>query len=59
MNLTFFGSSKIAAAMARQKSTSKPDQLPLPSLAEKPGSPVLTPQCTASRRTVRFNVLVS
>ena len=43
-NFTLFGSSKIAAAIARQKSTSKPDHLPFSSCAEKPGSPVLTPQ---------------
>jgi hypothetical protein len=58
-NLTLVGSSKIAAAMARQKSTSKPDQLPFSSAAEKPGRPVLTPHSTASRRTVLFSVCVS
>src|ERR1043166_6130607 len=49
-NFTFFGSSKMAAATARQKSTSKPDQLPLSSGVENPGRPVLTPHGTARRR---------
>src|SRR5207245_2284581 len=42
--LTLVGSLKIAAATARQKSTSKPVQLPLSSGLEKPGNPWLTPQ---------------
>src|SRR5215211_6115196 len=44
VNLTLAGSLKIAAAMARQKSTSSPVQLPLSSGTENPGSPWLTPQ---------------
>ena len=58
-NFAFFGSSKMAAATARQKSTLKPVQLPLSSGAEKPGSPVLTPHSTSPRRIVRFRVRVS
>src|SRR6267154_4767661 len=58
MNFARFGSSKIAAATARQKSTSKPLQLPLSSGIEKPGRPALTPQNTSPRRIVRFRVLV-
>ena len=59
MNFAFFGSSKIAAAIARQKSTSKPVQLPLSSGIEKPGRPALTPHSTSPRRIVRFKVRVS
>src|SRR3984957_3947795 len=59
MNLAFFGSSKIAAATARQKSTSNPVQLPLSSGIEKPGRPVLTPPSTSPRRIARFRVRVS
>src|ERR671928_1508497 len=44
--LTLFGSLKIAAATARQTSTSKPVQLPFSSGLEKPGRPWLTPHCT-------------
>jgi hypothetical protein len=58
-NFVFFGSSKMAAATARQKSTSKPVQLPLSSGMEKPGRPALTPHSTSPRRTVRFRVRVS
>src|SRR5260221_12634369 len=47
------------APMARQKSTSKPDQFPFSSALEKPGRPVLTPHSTASRRTVLLRVWVS
>src|SRR6476619_3945494 len=54
MNFAFFGSSKIAAATARQKSTSKPVQLPLSSGIEKPGSPALTPHSTSPPRNVRM-----
>jgi hypothetical protein len=39
VNLTLLGSLKIAAAIARQKSTSKPVQLPLSSGLENPGNP--------------------
>ena len=58
-NLIFFGSLKIAAATARQKSTSNPVQLPLSSGIEKPGRPALTPHSTSPRLSVRFSVLVS
>jgi hypothetical protein len=58
-NLALAGSSKIAAATARQKSTSNPLQLPLSSGIEKPGSPLLTPHSTSPRRSVRFKVRVS
>jgi hypothetical protein len=44
VNLTLSGSPKIAADMARQKSTSKPFQLPWSSGAAKPARPVVTPQ---------------
>src|SRR5689334_19756837 len=44
VNFTLVGSLKIAAASARQKSTSRPAQLPLSSGVENPGSPWLTPQ---------------
>src|SRR5216684_4856757 len=43
VNFTFCGSPKIAAASARQKSTSRPVQLPLSSGLEKPVMPWLTP----------------
>src|SRR5580698_2102449 len=46
---TFAGSPSVAAAKARQKSTSKPDQAPLASALENPGTPWLTPQISASR----------
>ena len=58
-NFALLGSLKIAAATARQKSTSKPVQLPLSSGIEKPGRPLLTPHSTSPRRTVRFRVRVS
>src|SRR5262249_33982493 len=48
-NLTLVGSPSTAAAIARQKSTSKPVQLPLSSGLEKPGSPWLTPQTREPR----------
>src|SRR5260370_34268856 len=44
MNVTLVGSPKIAAAMPRQRSTSRPVQLPLSSGMPKPGSPGLAPQ---------------
>src|SRR6266702_165806 len=47
--LTLVGSLKIAAAIARQKSTSRPVQLPLSSGLEKPGRPWLTPQMSEPR----------
>src|SRR5829696_5562448 len=43
-NCTLAGSSKMAAAMARQRSTSRPDQLPWASGAPKPGAPRFEPQ---------------
>src|SRR3954452_10428410 len=46
---TLVASLKIAAAMARQTSTSSPVQLPLSSGDEKPGRPWLTPQATMPR----------
>src|SRR4030088_1252980 len=52
-NFALFGSSKIAAATARQKSTSKPVQLPLSSGMENPGSPALTPHNTAPHRALQ------
>src|SRR5580704_8052830 len=48
-NLTFLGSLKIAAAMARQKSTSKPVQLPCGSGKPKPASVPLPPQINSPR----------
>jgi hypothetical protein len=41
---TFVASLKIAAASARQKSTSRPAQVPLAFCAENPSMPWLTPQ---------------
>src|SRR5579871_1103176 len=46
---TLLASLKIAAAIARQISTSKPVQVPLSSGAEKPGRPWLTPQTSMPR----------
>src|SRR5246127_5502 len=48
-NLTFLGSLKMAAAMARQKSTSKPVQLPCGSGKPKPASVPLPPQINSPR----------
>src|SRR5262245_14433010 len=48
-NCTFLGSLKIAAAIARQKSTSKPFQFPCASLVENPINSGLTPQLTVPR----------
>ena len=48
-NFTLAASLKIAAAIARQISTSRPAQLPLSSGAEKPGKPWLTPQDSMPR----------
>src|SRR5580704_14677613 len=47
--VTFLGSSKTAAAKARQKSTSNPDQFPCASRSENPGNPWLTPQLKVPR----------
>jgi hypothetical protein len=49
VNLTLFGSLKIAAASALQKSTSSPVQTPLSSGLENPGIPWLTPQMSEPR----------
>src|SRR5208337_2615166 len=50
----------MAAASARQKSTSKPDQSPLSSLKEKPASrPWLTPQTSLPRSCTVFSVWAS
>ena len=48
-SLTLFGSPKIAAAIARQKSTSKPAQIPRWSTNENPGNPSFTPQTNDPR----------
>src|SRR5262249_58254489 len=56
VNLTLAASFKIAAAYARQKSTSKPVQLPLSSGFENPGSPWLTPQISEPRSFTAFSV---
>src|SRR5215468_6651430 len=48
-NFTLFASLKIAAATARQKSTSKPVQLPWASGRPKPGSWPLEPQLRTPR----------
>jgi len=55
-NLTLVGSPKIAAASARQTSTSIPVQLPLSSGIEKPARPSLTPQETIPRSLTVFRV---
>src|SRR5262245_41387001 len=56
VNLTLVESFKIAAASARQNSTSKPVQLPLSSGLENPGSPWLTPQMSEPRSFTAFSV---
>ena len=48
-NLTLFASLKIAAAMARQRSTSRPVQLPWASGRPKPGNCPLAPQLSEPR----------
>ena len=49
-NWTLVESPRTAAATARQKSTSKPDQVPVPSSRKlKPGSPPFTPQISSPR----------
>src|SRR5207302_4205845 len=55
-NLTLVGSLKIAAATARQTSTSSPVQLPLSSGDEKPGKPWLTPQDSMPRSLTVLSV---
>src|SRR5262245_7557632 len=56
VNLTLVASFKIAAASARQKSTSTPIQLPLSSGLENPGNPWLTPQMSEPRSFTAFSV---
>src|SRR5689334_6081172 len=55
-NCTLLASLNRAAAIARQKSTSIPVQLPLSSGLEKPGIPWLTPHTTEPRCLTLFNV---
>src|SRR5262245_47931352 len=55
-NLILLGSLKIAAAIARQTSTSSPVQLPLSSGEEKPGRPWLTPQDSMPRSLMVLRV---
>ena len=45
-NLTFVASPSVAAATARQTSTSTPVQVPAESAAENPARPLETPQVT-------------
>ena len=52
-NRTLLASPKIAAASARQKSTSKPVHWPRSSRFENPGRPSLTPQTSAPARLDR------
>ena len=54
---TFEASPNTAAATARQKSTSRPDQLPLSSGKAKPGVPVPTPQLIMPRPLTVASVL--
>ena len=56
VNLTLVASFNTAAASARQKSTSKPVQLPLSSGLENPGSPWLTPQMSEPRSFTPLSV---
>src|SRR5262245_29906362 len=56
VNLTLLESFKTAAAMARQKSTSKPVQLPLSSGSENPATPWPTPQITEPRSFTALSV---
>src|SRR3954452_10174378 len=53
---TLVGSLKIAAAMARQTSTSSPVQLPLSSSDEKAGRPWLTPHASMPRSLTVLSV---
>src|SRR5580765_8414072 len=57
MNFMRFGSSKIAAATARQKSTSKPVQLPFSSGIEKPGIHAAIDFAAADRPLQRLGVI--
>src|SRR3954468_17311299 len=54
-NLTLVGSLKIAAASARQKSTSSPVQLPCASGRPKPPSVPLAPQLTIPRDLIALS----
>src|SRR6476660_10137757 len=54
--LTLLGSPKMAAAIARQTSTSSPVQLPLSSGDEKPGRPWLTPHDSMPRSLTVLSV---
>src|SRR5262249_20386834 len=56
MKVTLAGSPKIAAATARQKSTSKPVHAFLSSMLEKPSNPWLTPQLSVPRSLTAFSV---
>src|SRR3954447_24625326 len=55
-NFTLVGSLKIAAASARQKSTSRPVQLPCASGRPKPPSVPFAPQLRLPRDLMVFNV---
>src|SRR6476646_3129464 len=55
-NVTLAGAPKIAAATARQMSTSKPVQTFLSSVLEKPSNPKLTPQLSVPRSLTAFSV---
>src|SRR6202049_2679680 len=55
-NFTLPASSKMAAASARHRSTSKPLQLPLSSTLQKPSSPWLTPQASAPLSRTAWSV---
>src|SRR5437762_6047612 len=55
-NFTFFGSPNIAAASARQKSTSRPAQLPCWSGSAKPAKPGFVPHTSAPRAFTALRV---
>src|SRR3984893_16422754 len=55
-NVTFSASPSVAAATARQKSTSSPDQRPDASLSEKTAMPSLTPQRSVPRDLICASV---
>src|SRR3990167_11450359 len=56
-HLTLLASPSIAAAMALQASTSRPDHLPWLSAAEKPARPSLTPHTSWPRALIASTVL--
>jgi hypothetical protein len=56
VNLTLVESFKTAAAIARQKSTSNPVQLPLSSGSENPATPWPTPQMSEPRSFTALSV---